>query len=122
MNAVAYIDLFCGCEIKANITWFSGGCVCIHCVHCHFITFLCLQLQNQSQQQQSILNTHSTVSQSSSNSASSADSHNQSRPSVPTRTTLEPNGIRPRKPCNCTKSQCLKLWVFPKGTCRKFSV
>lgn len=22
---------------------------------------------------------------------------------------LEPNGIRPRKPCNCTKSQCLKL-------------
>ncbi|GLG98115.1 Protein lin-54 homolog [Gryllus bimaculatus] len=28
----------------------------------------------------------------------------------PTRTTLEPNGIRPRKPCNCTKSQCLKLY------------
>lgn len=23
--------------------------------------------------------------------------------------TVEPNGIRPRKPCNCTKSQCLKL-------------
>lgn len=23
--------------------------------------------------------------------------------------TLEPNGIRPRKPCNCTKSMCLKL-------------
>lgn len=23
---------------------------------------------------------------------------------------LEPNGIRPRKPCNCTKSQCLKLY------------
>lgn len=22
---------------------------------------------------------------------------------------VEPNGIRPRKPCNCTKSQCLKL-------------
>ncbi|XP_008547227.1 protein lin-54 homolog [Microplitis demolitor] len=22
----------------------------------------------------------------------------------------EPNGIRPRKPCNCTKSQCLKLY------------
>lgn len=22
---------------------------------------------------------------------------------------IEPNGIRPRKPCNCTKSQCLKL-------------
>lgn len=21
----------------------------------------------------------------------------------------EPNGLRPRKPCNCTKSQCLKL-------------
>lgn len=21
----------------------------------------------------------------------------------------EPNGIKPRKPCNCTKSQCLKL-------------
>ncbi|XP_017880263.1 protein lin-54 homolog isoform X2 [Ceratina calcarata] len=25
-------------------------------------------------------------------------------------TTVEPNGIRPRKPCNCTKSQCLKLY------------
>lgn len=24
--------------------------------------------------------------------------------------TLEPNGIRPRKPCNCTKSLCLKLY------------
>lgn len=23
----------------------------------------------------------------------------------------EPNGIKPRKPCNCTKSQCLKLLV-----------
>ncbi|XP_012278286.1 protein lin-54 homolog isoform X2 [Orussus abietinus] len=23
---------------------------------------------------------------------------------------IEPNGIRPRKPCNCTKSQCLKLY------------
>lgn len=25
------------------------------------------------------------------------------------RPSLESNGIRPRKPCNCTKSQCLKL-------------
>ena len=25
------------------------------------------------------------------------------------RTPAEPNGIRPRKPCNCTKSQCLKM-------------
>lgn len=25
-------------------------------------------------------------------------------------TSLESNGIRPRKPCNCTKSQCLKLY------------
>ncbi|KAG8291739.1 hypothetical protein J6590_053598 [Homalodisca vitripennis] len=23
-----------------------------------------------------------------------------------------PNGIRPRKPCNCTKSQCLKLMTI----------
>lgn len=23
---------------------------------------------------------------------------------------MEPNGMRPRKPCNCTKSQCLKLY------------
>ena len=23
---------------------------------------------------------------------------------------LEPQGVRPRKPCNCTKSQCLKLY------------
>lgn len=23
---------------------------------------------------------------------------------------VEPNGVRPRKPCNCTKSQCLKLY------------
>jgi hypothetical protein len=22
---------------------------------------------------------------------------------------FEPSGVRPRKPCNCTKSQCLKL-------------
>ncbi|EFN69485.1 Protein lin-54-like protein [Camponotus floridanus] len=27
-----------------------------------------------------------------------------------TYSTVEPNGIRPRKPCNCTKSQCLKLY------------
>lgn len=27
-----------------------------------------------------------------------------------TYSTIEPNGIRPRKPCNCTKSQCLKLY------------
>ena len=26
------------------------------------------------------------------------------------RSLLEPNGMRPRKPCNCTKSQCLKLY------------
>lgn len=25
-------------------------------------------------------------------------------------TSLESNGIRPKKPCNCTKSQCLKLY------------
>lgn len=91
--------------------------VCILPVEVLFITFhvlLHLQLQNQgqqqqTQQQQSVLNTHSTISQSSSNSIASAETHNQSRPSVATRTTLEPNGIRPRKPCNCTKSQCLKL-------------
>lgn len=29
----------------------------------------------------------------------------QSKASLP-----EPNGIKPRKPCNCTKSQCLKLY------------
>ena len=23
---------------------------------------------------------------------------------------FEPSGVRPRKPCNCTKSQCLKLY------------
>ncbi|PSN52120.1 hypothetical protein C0J52_04310, partial [Blattella germanica] len=72
------------------------------------------QSQQQQQQspapQQSILNTQSSVNQSSSNSTSNVESHNQSRQSVPTRTTLEPNGIRPRKPCNCTKSQCLKLY------------
>ncbi|XP_069699599.1 protein lin-54 homolog [Periplaneta americana] len=68
------------------------------------------QQQSQQQQQQSILNAQSAVSQSSSNNAASAEAHNQSRPSLPTRTTLEPNGIRPRKPCNCTKSQCLKLY------------
>ncbi|KAK3854700.1 hypothetical protein Pcinc_038830 [Petrolisthes cinctipes] len=28
----------------------------------------------------------------------------------PTRTVIDANGIRPRKPCNCTKSQCLKLY------------
>ena len=25
-------------------------------------------------------------------------------------TAIEPQGVRPRKPCNCTKSQCLKLY------------
>ena len=25
-------------------------------------------------------------------------------------TPFEPSGVRPRKPCNCTKSQCLKLY------------
>ena len=25
-------------------------------------------------------------------------------------TNIEPAGVRPRKPCNCTKSQCLKLY------------
>lgn len=24
---------------------------------------------------------------------------------------LESNGLKPRKPCNCTKSQCLKLYL-----------
>ncbi|XP_063856488.1 protein lin-54 homolog isoform X9 [Scylla paramamosain] len=28
----------------------------------------------------------------------------------PSRTIIDANGIRPRKPCNCTKSQCLKLY------------
>jgi hypothetical protein len=105
--------------------------ICILPVEVLFITchvLLHLQLQNQgqqqqTQQQQSILNTHSTISQSSSNSIASAETHNQSRPSVATRTTLEPNGIRPRKPCNCTKSQCLKLWVFPMSQlCYCFTV
>lgn len=27
----------------------------------------------------------------------------------PNMTTFEPSGVKPRKPCNCTKSQCLKL-------------
>lgn len=35
-----------------------------------------------------------------------APSTKQGKASVP-----EPNGIKPRKPCNCTKSQCLKLYV-----------
>ena len=29
-----------------------------------------------------------------------------------TQAVLESNGLKPRKPCNCTKSQCLKLLVF----------
>merc|ERR1719245_2567568 len=35
--------------------------------------------------------------------AASADSMNNAGP-------FEPSGVRPRKPCNCTKSQCLKLY------------
>ncbi|XP_034190866.1 protein lin-54 homolog isoform X2 [Osmia lignaria lignaria] len=34
----------------------------------------------------------------------------ESRSSQRSYTSVEPNGIRPRKPCNCTKSQCLKLY------------
>ncbi|XP_034244525.1 protein lin-54 homolog [Thrips palmi] len=34
-----------------------------------------------------------------------APSTKQAKAAVP-----EPNGIKPRKPCNCTKSQCLKLY------------
>lgn len=33
----------------------------------------------------------------------------ESKSSQRSYTSVEPNGIRPRKPCNCTKSQCLKL-------------
>nr|CAD7434040.1 unnamed protein product [Timema monikensis] len=82
------------------------------------------QIQNQQANQQQQQQQHVSVppslppasSQSSSSSSQSppdstvsgTDSHSQSRSSV-TRTTVEPNGIRPRKPCNCTKSQCLKL-------------
>ncbi|XP_049852085.1 protein lin-54 homolog isoform X1 [Schistocerca gregaria] len=59
---------------------------------------------------------------SSANILSSSGSHSQAtgpvntdtpappRSGASSRTTLEPNGIRPRKPCNCTKSQCLKLY------------
>lgn len=43
------------------------------------------------------------ISMGSDNSGTSPDSTNYAR-------TLEPNGIRPRKPCNCTKSLCLKLY------------
>ncbi|XP_012144399.1 protein lin-54 homolog isoform X1 [Megachile rotundata] len=34
----------------------------------------------------------------------------ESKSSQRSYTSVEPNGIRPRKPCNCTKSQCLKLY------------
>ncbi|KAG7208611.1 hypothetical protein KM043_014819 [Ampulex compressa] len=34
----------------------------------------------------------------------------ESKTSQRSYTNVEPNGIRPRKPCNCTKSQCLKLY------------
>ncbi|KZC05293.1 PREDICTED: protein lin-54 homolog [Dufourea novaeangliae] len=34
----------------------------------------------------------------------------ESKSSQRSYTNVEPNGIRPRKPCNCTKSQCLKLY------------
>lgn len=43
------------------------------------------------------------ISITSDTSGTPPDSTNYSR-------TLEPNGIRPRKPCNCTKSLCLKLY------------
>lgn len=36
-------------------------------------------------------------------------SYNESKMSQRSVANSEPNGIRPRKPCNCTKSQCLKL-------------
>ncbi|KAI4500354.1 hypothetical protein M0802_004771 [Mischocyttarus mexicanus] len=39
-------------------------------------------------------------------SGSISDSKSSQRP----HSNVEPNGIRPRKPCNCTKSQCLKLY------------
>ena len=36
---------------------------------------------------------------------------------------LEPQGVRPRKPCNCTKSQCLKLYCdcFANGKTTHYS-
>nr|CAD7593830.1 unnamed protein product [Timema genevievae] len=84
------------------------------------------QIQNQQANQQQQQQQHVSVppslppasSQSSSSSSQSppdstvsgTDSHSLSRQSSATRTTVEPNGIRPRKPCNCTKSQCLKLY------------
>lgn len=39
----------------------------------------------------------------------SITSFNESKMSQRSAANAEPNGIRPRKPCNCTKSQCLKL-------------
>lgn len=40
----------------------------------------------------------------------SITSFNESKMSQRSAANAEPNGIRPRKPCNCTKSQCLKLY------------
>ncbi|XP_046734294.1 protein lin-54 homolog [Diprion similis] len=40
----------------------------------------------------------------------SIGSLSEGKSSQRTSSSLEPNGIRPRKPCNCTKSQCLKLY------------
>ncbi|XP_024937498.1 protein lin-54 homolog isoform X2 [Cephus cinctus] len=40
----------------------------------------------------------------------SVSSLNETKNSQRSYASVEPNGIRPRKPCNCTKSQCLKLY------------
>ncbi|KAK9887835.1 hypothetical protein WA026_000146 [Henosepilachna vigintioctopunctata] len=53
-----------------------------------------------------------TASQSSSNSSLTPEAQQSSRqPAPPTSdSALDANGMRTRKPCNCTKSQCLKLY------------
>ncbi|OAD54388.1 Protein lin-54 like protein [Eufriesea mexicana] len=50
------------------------------------------------------------IQQQSSTGTLSVGSVIESKSSQRSYTSVEPNGIRPRKPCNCTKSQCLKLY------------
>ncbi|XP_076040564.1 protein lin-54 homolog isoform X2 [Oratosquilla oratoria] len=52
------------------------------------------------------------TNQQSSNAVSMATTTPQQtpKPQPPPRMVIDANGIRPRKPCNCTKSQCLKLY------------
>ena len=66
--------------------------------------------QQQQQQQRAILPEPTTIVESKSKDEEDMDASASAEAFQQQQQTFEPTGVRPRKPCNCTKSQCLKLY------------